>query len=630
MCGIAGIFNFKTKQPVKNNIIRAMCKIIEHRGPDDEGFFFDKELGLGMRRLSIIDLETGKQPVSNEDDSLWVICNGEIYNYQALTAELKGKGHKFKTRSDTEVLLHAYEEWGIGFLQKLNGMYAFALFDRRRRRLLLVRDRLGIKPLFYSLHRDGVIFCSEIKGILQDQGIRRTPDAQSVFDYFSYGYVPGPWTVFKGICQLLPGHYLEIVGERTRIEKYWDVSVREEHYSQEYFEEKILEKLRKAVSRCLIADVPISLFLSSGIDSSALLALISNQINTRNFRTYSIGYQEKSYDEVPAARKTAEYFHTEHSELYCTPEHLLEIFDRLVWHCDNLLGDFGHILNFKMQEMASQSNKVALIGAGGDELFVGYITYQADKLLRYYKKLPKFVREKFIPLVINSLPTSHEKLSLDFRLKHFIERAELEPAKAHYSWKTIFSDEEKKELLLIDGQTDSYERYDVHLQKVKDADSLNQYLYGDLKTWLPEQLYFTDAVSMANSIENRLPYLDHELVELAFSIPVSVRMRGMNLKNIFKKAVAPLLPKEVIKRKKLGAGAPFAKWIEGKAKTLMLETLSPARVKRVGLLDPAYVDQLISEHLSHQKNNAYKIWALMTFIRWHEMYISDFEPIKNV
>jgi asparagine synthase (glutamine-hydrolysing) len=614
---------------VSEDVVRAMCAVIAHRGPDDEGFFFDNELGLGMRRLSIIDLEGGRQPISSEDGSLWVICNGEIYNYRELTAELKRKGHRFKTRSDTEVLLHAYEEWGIDFLHKLNGMFAFAIFDRKDRKLLLARDRLGIKPLFYAVTKNGVTFCSEIKGIIQDPRIAREMDPQSVFDYFSYGYVPGPRTAFKGINQLLPGHYLEVSGGGVRLHKYWDIKLDEDYSRDEaYFQEKILEHLTNAVERCLVSDVPVSLFLSSGIDSSALLALIKGRKNAGDFRTFSIGYNEQSYDEVPAARRTAQHFKTEHNELYCTPEHLSEIFDKLVWHCDNLLGDFGHILNFKMQEMASKKNKVALIGAGGDELFIGYITYQADKLLRVYQKLPKAIRERFIPLLVNNLPASYEKLSLDFKLKHFIERAGFEPAKAHYSWKTIFSDEEKTKLLLMNGQADPFDRFADHLEKVRGAETLNQYLYGDLKTWLPEQLYFTDAVSMASSVENRLPYLDHELVELAFSIPLSMRMRGLKLKHIFKKAVKPLLPKEVIRRKKLGAGAPFAKWIDGKLQGLVLNTLTSERVKRTGVLDPNYVHQLVSEHMLHRKNNAYKIWGLMTFVRWHELYFTDFKAVK--
>lgn len=630
MCGIAGIYNYTTKRPASAETIRRMSKVIAHRGPDDEQFYFNNEFGLGFRRLSIIDLETGSQPISNEDSSLKLICNGEIYNYRELTEELKAKGHHFTTKSDAEVLLHAYEEWGIEFLQKLNGMFAFALFDDKTKKLLLVRDRLGIKPLFYALTDDGIIFCSEIKGIIQDTNFTREIDQQSIFDYFSYGYIPGPNTAFKGISQVLPGQYLQIDNGKFSLNTYWDLKINEDlSHSEEYFKDKIVEHLKKAISRCLIADVPVSLFLSSGIDSSALLALIRQQIDGQPFRTYSIGYKEESYDEIPAARRTAKFFKTEHEELYCTPEHLIEIFDKLVWHCDNLLGDFGHILNFKMQEMASKKNKVAMIGAGGDELFIGYITYQADKLLTYYKKLPKFIRDQFIPLIVNNLPASYEKLSLDFKLKHFIDRAGYEPAKAHYAWKTIFSDEEKERLLPGFSREDSFQRFAVHLEKVKDTNEINQYLYGDLKTWLPEQLYFTDSVSMAHSVENRLPYLDHELVELAFSIPPSMRMNGLKLKSVFKKAVSPLLPKEIIKRKKLGAGAPFAKWVEGSLKKMVFDILSPVRLKQIGFLDPIYVQELVDEHMQHKKNNAYKIWALMAFVRWHEMYISNFKPVKQ-
>lgn len=628
MCGIAGIYNFISGKNVQPDILKKMCDIIAHRGPDDDGYFVKSNIGLGMRRLSIIDLEGGRQPMSNEDETIYVICNGEIYNYKELMLELKKLEHKFKTNSDTEVLLHAYEQWGCDFLQKLNGMYAFAIFNIKNGELFIARDRLGIKPLYYSITDKGIVFCSEIKGIITVPDIERKMDNQSIFDYFSYGYIPGERTAFEGINQLLPGHYLKVSDRKVLVKKYWDVEIKSDNnHGENYYTEKILKYLRKAVKRCLVADVPIGLFLSSGIDSTTLLALIKEQEDIQSFSTFSIGYRESSYDELPDAGKTAEFYRTRHNKLYCIPEHLPEIFDKLVWHCDNLLGDFGHILNFKMQEMASKKNKAAMIGAGGDELFVGYITYQADKMLGLYRMLPKFIRRNLIPFIVNMIPTSFEKMSFDFKTKHFLERAELDPAKAHYSWKTVFSDKEKEKLFMLKGMDDSFRIFNSYFESAKSASVFDRYLYGDLKTWLPQQLYFTDAVSMASSIENRLPYLDHELVELAFSIPFSVRMKGMKLKSIFKKAVAPLIPKEVVKRKKLGAGAPFANWIEGSLKKMMLDVLSKERVAATGLLDPKYVAIIIDQHLQHKSNNAYKIWALMTFVRWHEMYIEKFDLI---
>lgn len=634
MCGIAGIYNYDRDKPVDMVTIRRMCDSIAHRGPDNEGFYKGNGIGLGIKRLSIIDLEGGNQPITNETNTIWVVFNGEIYNYRELSDYLKGRGHCFQTNSDTEVLVHGFEEHGEAFIDRLTGMFAFALYDSNCRKLYLVRDRLGIKPLFYSLQRDRMLFGSEIKSILQDPSIERSINMQSLYDFFSYGYIPHPETILENIRQIPPGFYAVIENESFNLRRYWDITFSHLGFPEnENISERALELLERSVSRCLISDVPLGLFLSSGIDSNLLLNLIKKQMNETKLRTFTIGYTEKTYDEIPLAKKSALKHQTDHHELYVNAEEFLKCFDRLVWHCDSLLGDFGHILNFKMQEMASRFNKAAIIGAGGDELFVGYPTYQADKIVPYYQAIPRWLRDGIIRRLVNRIPVSLNKLSLELKMKIFVNNAGFEPLRAHYGWKTVFTDNEKKSLLAginVDKLKNSFHAFSRHVEEKPNLGILDRCLYADLKTWLPEQLYFTDSVSMAHSIENRLPFLDHELVEFAFSIPFDTKMKGLRLKHLLRSTVAPVLPREILNQKKLGAGSPFAVWIadEPKVKEMMMDVLSEDSLKRSTFIDPSFVTNLIDDHLNHKANNGYKIWCLLVFTKWHEFYIEK-SPVLN-
>lgn len=629
MCGIAGIFNFDRYHQVDMATVKRMCDSITHRGPDHEGFYQGEGIGLGIRRLSIIDLIGGNQPIFNEDKTIGVVFNGEIYNYKELTNYLKSKGHHFQTKSDTEILVHGFEEHGPAFINRLIGMFAFALYDSKCRKLYLVRDRLGIKPLFYFIQGDKVLFGSEIKAILQNPLVNRSLNMQSLFDFFSYGYVPHPDTIIEGIRQIPPGYYATVESESFNLYQYWDVPFSSfGAHKDEKIQERVLELLENSVSRCLISDVPVGLFLSSGVDSNVLLALMRKQMNDTKLRTFTIGYKENTYDEIPLVKKSALNHHTDHCELYITANDFLQIFDHLIWHCDNLIGDFGHILNFKMQEMASHFNKVAIIGAGGDEIFVGYPTYQADKILPYYQVLPQWLRNGIIQRLVNRMPVSLNKLSFDFKLKIFVENADFEPLRAHYGWKTVFTDDEKK--LLFDGFDinkikNSFHIFSGYTESLSHAEIPDRCLYADLKTWLPEQLYFTDSVSMAHSIENRLPFLDHELVEFAFSVPFDIKMKGFRLKHLLRSTVAHILPREILNQKKLGAGSPFPVWIvnESKVTELVMDLLSPDNLKRSGFFNSSFVSKLIKDHLDHRANNGYKIWCLLAFTRWHELYIQN-------
>lgn len=635
MCGIAGIFNFNSEKPVDMVIVRHMCDSIAHRGPDQEGFYHGEGVGLGIKRLSIIDLAGGNQPISNEDGSIWVVYNGEIYNYKELTDYLKSKGHRFRSKSDTEVLVHGFEEYGPEFISRLKGMFAFALYDANVRRLYLVRDRLGIKPLFYSIGQDRVLFGSEIKAILQDSLIKRSINFQSMFDFFSYGYVPHPETIIEKIKQIPPGYYAMVENGSFNLHKYWDIDFsRSVNYKNAYNKEKILDLLGQSVSRCLVSDVLVGLFLSSGVDSNTLLALMKKHAKQDGLRTFTIGYEENTYNEIPLARSSALKYQTDHHELYVTAKDFLKSFDRLIWHCDNLLGDFGHILNFKMQEMASNFTKVAIIGAGGDEIFVGYPTYQADRILPYYQALPGWLRKGVIQNLVNRMPVSLNKLSFDFKLKIFMENAHFQPLRAHYSWKTVFTDREK-DLLFTEPDfkklKNSFHAVSEYTDNLSTLSLPNQCLYADLKTWLPEQLYFTDSVSMAHSVENRLPFLDHELVELAFSIPFDVKMKGLKLKHLLRSTVSDMLSRKILNQKKLGAGSPFSVWIakDSKVRELVTDFLSPANLKSAGIFNASFVSKLIDNHLNHKANNGYKIWCLLAFMRWHKFYIQN-SPVLNM
>ncbi len=635
MCGIAGILNFDAGNQADLATLRRMCKAIAHRGPDQEGFYEGDGVGLGIRRLSIIDLEGGSQPICNEDKTVQIVFNGEIYNYKELARHLQSKGHHFRTKSDTEVLVHGFEEYGPAFINRLAGMFAFALFDTKCRRLYLVRDRLGIKPLFYVIQKERLLFGSEIKAILQDSSVERSVDLQSLFDFFSYGYVPHPATIFEGIRQIPPGFYAVAENGSFSLHQYWDVTFPQSAILDEQnVRERVLQLLESSVSRCLVSDVPVGLFLSSGVDSNVLLAFMRRQMNGEDLRTFTIGYNENTYNEVPLARKSALSHGTDHHDLYITAKDFLDSFDRLIWHCDSLLGDFGHILNFKMQEMASHYNKVAIIGAGGDELFVGYPTYQADKLLPYYQTLPKWFQEEIVKKLVGWMPVSLNKLSLDFKLKIFVENARFDPIRAHYGWKTVFTDDEKMQLFAgvdVERLQNSFHAYSRNTEQVSGQDIPDQCLYADLKTWLPEQLYFTDSVSMAHSVENRLPFLDHELVEFAFSIPFMTKMKGLRLKHLLRSTLAGVVASEILNHKKLGAGSPFPVWIinEPGVRALVMDSLSPENLKRTGFFDPSFVSRLVEDHLQRKANNGYKIWALLAFAKWHELYVQK-SPVLSV
>lgn len=628
MCGIAGIYLEDKGRLVDNSMLQEMCSVLGHRGPDDTGYFLDKNMGLGMRRLSIIDLAQGHQPIHNEDKTLQVVFNGEIYNYLELRAELIKKGHAFYTNSDTEVIAHLYEEKKEYFLNDLNGMFALAVLDLRQRQLFIARDRLGIKPLYYYRKNGVFVFASEVKAILTLPCLRKEIDECSLYNFFSLNYVPGPSTMFKDIKQLLPGYYAIVKDKTLEIKQYWDINPGS--YSR-LKEDDILERLdyllKDSVNKMLKSDVPLGAFLSGGLDSSSLVSLIRD---TRDepFKTFSVGFDEESYDESYFARFISKRFHTQHYEITCKPSDLIEYLPKITWHADNLLADQSMLPLYLLSKLASEQVKVCISGDGGDELFMGYPTYLADAYLKFYQRVPVFIRGKIIKNMVNSFPVSTNKLSFEYKAKKFIEGSEFEPLKAHYWWRTIFNDHDKESLLSGNvlnalDRMDSYSSYLRYYNNYpgKNNDLRGKFLYADLKLWLADNnLNRVDAMSMANSLEVRVPFLEHNLVEFLMSISPDLKMKNLALKYLLKKVMKDRLPNEIIYRKKSGWHIPLAKWFKVELKDYASDYIRSSKAMKSGLLNSIFIGKLLDEHIDNKRNNAFKIWGLLVFSHWYNNF----------
>lgn len=629
MCGICGQVLFDPEARVDPAELRRMTEAIIHRGPDSDGYYLEDTVGLGMRRLRIIDLETGEQPIANEDGSLWIVLNGEIYNYVELRPELEARGHVFRTRSDTETILHLYEDYGPECLEHLNGMYAFAIWDRRRRELFIARDRLGIKPLFYAVQPGGrLIFGSEIKSLLQTD-ISREPDYLGLHDYLSLFYVPTPRSAFKEIHKLPPGHWLRCRADGTvQIERYWDVPFptegtgpRSERQPRAAYVEQIRHLLRESVRRQLRSDVPLGVFLSGGLDSTSVVAFMSELLD-QPVRTFSIGFQEPSYNELPEARLVAQAFETEHHELVVEPD-LIDLIPKIVLHFDEPFADYSAIPTYLVSQMARQEVTVVLSGDGGDELFAGYQTHYAYRVARLYRLLPRLLRDRVIAPLVKRLPTSTDRVSFDFMAKRFVTGAHLPFERGHYWWKVILNEDEKRGLYAADlfhqVQRDSYEVFAPYFDAVRGAHPLNQLLYVDTHTFLLDDgLVKVDRMSMAHSLEVRVPLLDHELVEYLAQVPPTLKSSGLNTKSLLRDVVRPLLPPTIVKGKKKGFTPPLPVWLKNDLRDFVQDTLSPARIRDMGLLRPEAVSQILDDHFAGRRDNNRPIWTILCFVLWHE------------
>jgi len=606
------------------SVLEAMNGTMIHRGPDDEGYHVSGQVGLAMRRLSIIDLEQGHQPIANEDDSIWIVYNGEIYNYPELRDELTGRGHRFRTRSDTEVIVHLYEEMGEDCVTRLNGMFAFALWDSNRRRLFLARDRMGIKPLFYSYEPGRrIVFGSEIKALLK-AGVGREPDYQALYDYLSLMYVPTPATAYAAVRKLPPGSWLTCSPDGVRTGQYWDIPLppegSENHPSGDY-EEQLLDLIQAATRRHMIADVPVGALLSGGLDSTAVTAIMAAKLQIP-VKTFTIGFDYESYDESAEARLVAQTLGTDHQEQRVHPGMIRSI-PELLNMFDEPFADYSAIPTFLVSEIAARRVKVVLTGDGGDEVFAGYPTHVAYKVARIFRRIPRPIRDRLIAPAVMALPTSMERISFDYKAKRFVTGVDLPLEKGHYWWKVIFDEQEKARLLSPDfismGFEDSFRVFDRHFQVAREAHPLNRLLYVDAKTFLlDDNLTKVDRMTMANSLEARLPLLDYKLVEHMALMPPKLKTRLFQTKVLLRKAVRSLLPPEIRRGKKRGFTPPLPFWIKRELKEFILDSLSETRLRATGLLNERYCAGLVNDHLAGKKDNNREIWTLLGLTNWLE------------
>jgi asparagine synthase (glutamine-hydrolysing) len=612
MCGICGIVT--QNGAVDGDRVAAMSGTLVHRGPDSSGQFTDGEVALAARRLSIIDLETGDQPIANEDATVHVVQNGEIYNYRELRRELERAGHSFRTHGDTEVLVHLYEEHGERFAERLRGMFAAALWDARRRRLVLARDRFGIKPLYYRDGGSELSFASELRALPRGE-----VDLDAVEAFLAFNSIPAPLTIFREARKLPAGHVLVWESGRARLERFArpaPVPVGELRDDQEAeLVEELRARLRDSVRAHLVSDVPVGVLLSGGVDS-ALLAALAAQESSEPLRTFSIGFAERSFDELADARRVASRYATQHRELVLRPNAAL-LLPALADAFDEPFADSSALPTYLVSELAANDVKVALSGEGGDELFGGYYTYAADLLAQRFGGLARLAR----PLV-ERLPTSTAKASFDYKAKRFVRAAHLPPLERHHGWKEIFSPDMRAELTGRDSTFDPVDLLHARYAETEGADELARLQDVDLGIYLVDDLLVkTDRASMARSLEARVPYLDTVVTNLALALPTRHKVRGLSKKVLLRKAAAPLLPREIVKGRKRGFSIPAAAWLRGELEPFARETLSPQTVRRQGYFRPDVVERLLDEHVAGREDRSRQLWGLLAFTLWHQQHV---------
>jgi asparagine synthase (glutamine-hydrolysing) len=612
VCGISGIAT--TNGAVDADQVAAMSGTLAHRGPDSSGLFSDGVAALAARRLSIIDLETGDQPIANEDETVHVVQNGEIYNYRELRRELERAGHRFRTHADTEVLVHLYEQHGEGFAARLRGMFAIAIWDAPRRRLALARDRFGIKPLYYRDEGGQLSFASELRALPRGE-----IDLDAVEAFLAFNSIPAPLTIFRDARKLPAGHVLVRDERGTRLERFArpaPVPVGELRDDEEAeLVEELRARLRDSVRAHLVSDVPVGVLLSGGVDS-ALLAALAAQESSEPLRTFSIGFAERSFDELEDARRVASRYGTEHRELVLRPDAAL-LLPALADAFDEPFADSSALPTYLVSELAASDVKVALSGEGGDELFGGYYTYAADLLANRFRGLAKLAR----PLV-ERLPTSTGRASFDYKAKRFVRAAHLPPLERHHGWKEIFSADARAELTGRESDFDPVDLLRARFAETEGADELARLQDVDLGIYLVDDLLVkTDRASMAHSLEARVPYLDTVVTNMALALPTRHKVRGLSKKVLLRKAAAPLLPGEIVNGKKRGFSIPAAAWLRGELEPFARDTLSPQMLERQGYFRPDVVQRLLDEHVEGREDRSRQLWGLLAFTLWHQQHV---------
>jgi len=613
---------------VDKDLISRMSEVLTYRGPDDEGAYIKNNVGLAHRRLSIIDLTpAGHQPMSNEDGSIWIVFNGEIYNYQDLRDALQKRGHIFSSHTDTETIIHLYEEKGIECVRDLRGMFAFAIWDKNRNRLFLSRDRAGKKPVVYFHSEEGLVFASEIKSLLLDPSVNTTIDYTALHHYLTYQYIPSPLTIFEGIKKLPPAHSMIYENGNLIIKRYWDLSYQNKIQlpSLENYGEQFLEIFQEAVKIRLRSDVPLGAFLSGGIDSSIVVALMSRLMN-QPVKTFSIGFEEQEYSELPFARMIAKQYETDHHEFIVKPD-AIDILPKLVWHYNEPYADSSAIPTFYVSKITRDYVTVALNGDGGDESFAGYERYLADKLADYYKFIPRLLRERIIRKVVDYLPYSARRGSFFRRLKRFVKGISEVPERRYVAWLCHFDNEMKEELYSssFKEKVKNVDSEDLTVEWYKKADGktfIDKTLYVDVMSYLPEDLLVkVDIATMAHSLEARSPFIDHKVMEFAASLPSNLKLRGIETKYLLKNVLSDYLPREIVKRKKMGFGVPLDIWFRNDLKEMAYDVLLSKKCVERGYFKRETVQRLLDEHVSEQYDHCYRIWSLLFLEVWHTMFI---------
>ncbi len=636
MCGIVGLLTSKATNVPEHEILKQMRDILIHRGPDDEGKYLrpldDKGpfVFLGHRRLSIIDLGTGHQPLSNEDGTVWVIFNGEIYNFRELRAELKGRGHQFRTSSDTEVIAHAYEEYKENCFKYFNGMFAIAIWDEKGNRLVLARDRLGKKPLYYSFTNETFLFASEMKAIMANPAFSRKVDRSSLMKYLFFEFIPSPHTIFKDAQKIPAASYLIWDKKKIEVKQYWspfDYKKGEEKLSEAEAELKMMELLKESVKRRLISDVPLGVFLSGGIDSSAITVLAQKEVPGR-IKTFSIGFEDPSFDESKYASLASKYIGTEHYEQMMTPTDLLNIVPNLPDILDEPMADASILPTYLLSKFTREHVTVALGGDGGDELFAGYPTYLAHRFAVQYDRYLG-VLHPAINFFGNLLPVSDDNISFDFKVKKYLSGIGYPDGIRNSVWLGSFSFSENEKVLSPEihaqfNRNQLVEEISFYEREYPYDDRITKLQYLDLKLYFQESILVkVDRASMACSLEVRAPFLDYEFVEFVMGLPSHYKLRGMTSKYILKKALKKYLPDSIIHRKKKGFGVPIAKWVKGPLKELFEDLLSSDRIKREGFLNPEYVTDLLQDHLVNKRDNRKQLWTLLVW----ELWVNQYHPL---
>jgi asparagine synthase (glutamine-hydrolysing) len=630
MCGIAGWANLDSKTASQNSgeaVLHAMCERMKHRGPDSEGLWTDKSVALGMRRLSIIDLHTGEQPVYSEDRSIVVVMNGELYNFKEVRADLEKRGHRFETQTDTEILPHLYEEYGEAMLEHINGMFAFALWDKRKEKLLIARDRFGEKPLYYGVFDDKLIFASEPKVLLANPAVKTEINTDALRQYLSFDYVPAPASIYKNIYKLPAAHFLVLEKGEIKTRRYWNLSFHKNGNTPtiEKAAEHLRELLADAVRLRLVADVPLGILLSGGVDSSSVAAL-ATQFSNEKVKTFSIGFEEDSFDESKYARQVAAHLGTEHYEDKLSVEKAADLISEIGTWLDEPLSDGSLIPTFLLSRFVKKHVTVALGGDGGDEIFAGYPMYFGHKIASIYDAIPGFLRSGLIEPIVNNLPVSTENLSFDYKAKRFVAASKYDTVTRHHSWFGSFSIDGQNELLhkdvLANSSGDIYKGA-KDLLKITDArHEIERMQFLDMNFYMAEDILTkVDRASMAVSLEVRAPFLDPRVAEFAASLPLRYKLKGSKGKYILKKAVEPLLPKNILHRPKKGFGVPIAEWLKGRLNPLLHDLLDSNRLKNQGLFDERYVGNLIKEHETGTASHHKQLWTLLVFQLWFDNFL---------